>query len=332
MIISRTPYRMSFFGGGTDYRPYFTEYGGSVISATINKYCYISLRPLPPFFGFKYQIKYSLCEATNEYDEIKHPSARECLRYLSVPNVSMTHDGDLPARSGLGSSSAFTVGLLNALHALRGEYIDAQKLAEEAIHIEQEMIGENVGVQDQIAVAVGGFNRLNFTSEGFEVQPLIVSQARKQQLSGNLMMFFTGLQRTASDIAKDQIQNTKRNLSGLSAIKKLTDEAEMILLGNRSLSAFGELLDEMWNLKKSLSNKITNEHIENIYTRAKQAGAIGGKLMGAGGGGFIFFYVEPDKQESVKKALSDLLYIPFSFESNGSKVIYYDVAETGFQK
>lgn len=213
MIITKTPYRMSFLGGGTDYKPYFMEYGGSVISTTIDKYCYISARKLPPFFEHSIMAKYSYVEAVTEWDEVRHPSIRECLRYMDINDISISHDGDLPARSGLGSSSAFTVGLLNALHALKGEYCDKLSLAKQAIYVEQEMIKENVGVQDQIAVAVGGFNRISFSADGYKVRPIVISHERKQELDNNLMLFFTGYTRIASDIAKEQIKNTHNKIS-----------------------------------------------------------------------------------------------------------------------
>lgn len=323
MIISQTPYRMSFFGGGTDYNPYYVKHGGSVISTTINKYCYVTLRHLPPFFEHKYQIKWSQVEGVSRVEDIKHPSVRACLQYIGEENISLTHDGDLPARSGLGSSSSFTVGMLNALHTLHGEYASAEQLAKEAIHVEQDILHEHVGVQDQIASAYGGFNRIYFSKDGFDVRPIIISQERKHELDGNIMLFFTGLQRIASEIAKDQISGMDRNLMELARIQQLTDEAALVLQGSGSLREFGLLLDEMWELKKSLSQKISNDHIDDIYARAKEAGAVGGKLMGAGGGGFIFFYVEKEAQNAVKEALSDLLYIPFNFESSGSRIIFY---------
>jgi len=314
---------MSFFGGGTDYNPYFKKYGGSVISTTINKYCYVTLRHLPPFFGHKYQIKWSHVEGVNRIEDIKHPSVRACLQYLGEEDISLTHDGDLPARSGLGSSSSFTVGMLNALHALRGEYASAEQLAKEAIHIEQDILRENVGVQDQVAAAYGGFNRIHFSRNGIDVCPIIISPKRKSELEGRIMLFFTGLQRIASEIAQEQVAGIERNLKELASIKDLTERAAQVLHNDGSLRDFGLLLDEMWNLKKGLSSRISNERIDDIYERAKKAGAVGGKLMGAGGGGFIFFYVEPEDQENVKKALSDLLYIPFEFTANGSEIIFY---------
>lgn len=323
MIISRTPYRMSFFGGGTDYNPYFEKYGGSVISVTINKYCYVTLRHLPPFFGHKYQIKWSCVESVNRIEDIKHPSVRACLQYIGEDNISITHDGDLPARSGLGSSSSFTVGMLNALHALNGNYASPEQLAREAIHVEQDILHENVGVQDQVAAAYGGFNRIYFSRDGIDVRPIIISQKRKHMLDNNIMLFFTGLQRTASEIAQEQVDNIEKKIIDLNRIQDLTEEAAQILQSDKSLNEFGLLLDEMWWIKRGLSSKISNERIDNIYERAKKAGAVGGKLMGAGGGGFIFFYVEKEAQEFVKRSLNELLYVPFEFENGGSKIVVY---------
>jgi len=323
MIISRTPYRMSFFGGGTDYNPYFEKYGGSVISATINKYCYVTLRHLPPFFEHKYQIKWSCVESVNRIEDIKHPSVRACLQYIGEDNISITHDGDLPARSGLGSSSSFTVGMLNALHALNGNYASPEQLAREAIHVEQDILHENVGVQDQVAAAYGGFNRIYFSRDGIDVRPIIISQKRKHMLDNNIMLFFTGLQRTASEIAQEQVDNIEKKIIDLNRIQDLTEEAAQILQSDKSLNEFGLLLDEMWWIKRGLSSKISNERIDDIYERAKKAGAVGGKLMGAGGGGFIFFYVEKEVQEFVKRSLNELLYVPFEFENGGSKIVVY---------
>ena len=323
MIITKTPYRISFLGGGTDYKPYFMEYGGSAISTTIDKYCYLFVRELPPFFDHKIIAKYSIVEKENVIDNVKHPAIRECLRYAGVNDISIAHDGDLPARAGLGSSSSFTVGLLNALHALKGEYRDQLTLAKEAIHIEQDMIRENVGVQDQIAVAVGGLNRIYFNAEGYEIRPIVISAERRRTLVNNLMLFFTGLVRFASDIAKSQIENTNQKLKELHEMSQLVDEGERILSSEADMGEFGKLLDHTWKIKKTLTEKISTPVIDDIYQRAMKAGATGGKILGAGGGGFIMFYVEPDKQENVRKELKELLEVPFNFEKDGSRVIHY---------
>jgi len=323
MVITQTPFRISFLGGGTDYRPYFMENGGSVISTTIDKYCYINIRKLPPFFNHRSRVTYSQVENFNEIDEIDHPSVRECLRYLDMNDVSITHDGDLPAKTGLATSSAFTVGLLNGLHALRGEYIDSMTLSKEAIHVEQEMIKENVGVQDQLAVAHGGLNRIYFTSEGYFVRPIIISSERKQLLNDSLIMIYTGLSRFASDIAKDQIEITSQKINELKNMCSMVDDGEKILTSNCDINDFGRLLHESWQIKRSLTKSISNDNIDEIYQTAMKNGAIGGKLLGAGGGGFVLLYVEPEKQDKVKHSLSNLLHVPFNFENNGSRVLYY---------
>ncbi len=327
MIITKTPYRISFFGGGTDYRPYFEEFGGSVLSTTINRYCYLFIRTLPPFFEHSISAKYSVVETVKEVDELHHPSVRECLRYMDVDDISISHDGDLPARAGLATSSAFTVGLLNGLHALKGEYIDQLSLAKEAIHVEQDLIKENVGVQDQLAVACGGLNRICFTAEGYNVRPIIIHADRKANLSDNLMLFFTGVVRTASEIAKEQINGTKTKLNELHEMSEMVQVGEDILSSDTDLNEFGRLLNHTWELKRSLSSKITTSDIDAIYAKAIQSGAVGGKLLGAGGGGFLLFYVEKDKQENVRKALGQLLEVPFGFENDGSQVIHYTLEE-----
>lgn len=321
MIISQTPYRISFFGGGTDYRPYFMEYGGSVLSTTINRYCYITLRKLPPFFEHKSRLSYSKIELFSNIDELEHPSVRECLRYTGCNRVSITHDGDLPARAGLGTSSTFTVGMLNALHALKGEYVDPLTLACEAIHVEQDMIQENVGVQDQLAAAIGGLNRLYFSAEGYDYRPIILSEKRKQEFNDHLMLFFTGIFRYATEVAAEQIKNTKSKLKELHEMSKMVDIGEELLCKG-DLEGFGKLLHESWLLKRGLSSKISTSDIDILYQRALKAGAIGGKLLGAGGGGFLLLFVLPEKQEAVKKELSELLYVPFEMGRLGSRIIY----------
>ena len=292
MVITKTPYRISFFGGGTDYRPYFEEYGGSVLSTTINRYCYLFVRSLPPFFEHSVSAKYSIVETVKEIDELHHPSVRECLRYMNINNVSISHDGDLPARAGLATSSAFTVGLLNGLHALKGEYIDQLSLAKEAIYIEQDLIKENVGVQDQLAVSCGGFYRIYFTADGYDVRPVIISPERKTLLNNNLMLFFTGIVRTASEIAEEQIKGTKNKLNELHEMSEMVQTGEEILSSNTDINEFGMLLDHTWKLKRSLSSRITTDDIDAVYMKAIKEGATGGKLLGAGGGGFLLLYVE----------------------------------------
>ena len=326
MIISRTPHRVSFFGGGTDYPGYYLEYGGKVLGTAIDKYCYLNVRKLPPFFNHKHRIVYSLQENVNTLGEIKHPSVRETLKYLNIDfGVSIHHDGDIPARSGMGSSSAFTTGLLKSMLALKGKYISNKELAKEAIHIEQDLIKENVGSQDQTFAAFGGFNIIEFFKNGeINVNPVIISPGRLKQFESSLMLFFTGLSRIASSVAKEQVNNIKTNLDRLHKMKELVDNAVEILSSEHTpLRAFGELLNHTWQLKKTLSKNISTPQVEEIYERALNAGAVGGKLLGAGGGGFVLFYVEPEDQAKVRRELKDYLHIPFSFDYDGSKIVVY---------
>jgi len=325
MIISRTPFRISFFGGGTDYPVWYEENGGAVISASINKYCYITCRYLPPFFGYKYRIVYSQREAVNELSEINHPSVRECLRFMNLgKGVEIHHDGDLPARTGLGSSSSFTVGLLNALYALKGKMVSKKQLALEAIHVEQGMIKEHVGSQDQTIAAFGGFNKITFNNQNIEVQPVTVDLEKMQYFQKHLMLFFTGLSRTASEIAEKQIKETANKKKELSAMQEMVAAAMDILNQNKdNFDEFGKLLNESWQIKRSLTSKISTPLIDEIYEAAIRAGATGGKLLGAGGGGFVLFFVKPELQPQVRRALSKLLYVPFRFDTLGSQIIYY---------
>lgn len=321
MVISQTPYRISFFGGGTDYRPYFMEYGGSVLSTTIDRYCYLTLRRLPPFFDHSSRLSYSKIELFSSADQVQHPSVKACLKYMDLRGVSITHDGDLPARAGLGTSSTFTVGLLNAMHALKGEFVDPLTLAAEAIHVEQDLIGENVGVQDQMAASIGGLNRLYFNADGYDYRPIILHPERKQRLEESLMLFFTGIFRYASQVAAEQVRNTPNKIRELQEMSRLTDEGERALVSG-DVNDFGRLLHESWQLKRSLSGKISTGEIDDMYARAREAGAIGGKLLGAGGGGFLMFYVKKEDQEFVKRALKDLLYVPIHIGQMGSRIIY----------
>lgn len=325
MIISRTPFRISFFGGGTDYPVWYRENGGAVLNTTINKYCFISCRFLPPFFQHKYLIRYRLREEVNALADILHPSVRECLKFLDVhQGIEMVHTSDLPARSGIGSSSAFTVGFLNALYALSGKMAGKRRLASEAIWIEQHCIGENVGSQDQVAAAFGGLNRIQFTgTDSFVLQPVTVSQRRITELQNHLMLFFTGFSRTASEIASEQIKNTQAKSRELETIGQMVSEAAAILNSDDSLEDFGRLMHDSWQLKRSLSSKITTTTIDRMYQTALEAGAIGGKLCGAGGGGFLLLFVPPRKRRMVQRALHDLLYVPFEFDNLGSQITYY---------
>lgn len=325
MIISRTPFRISFFGGGTDFPVWYKQNGGAVLSTTIDKYCYISCRRLPPFFEYKHRIVYSKYEQTNEIDEIVHPSARETFRFMDIKDgLEIHHDGDLPARSGLGSSSAFTVGLLHALYALKGNIVTKKKLSLEAIHIEQEMIKENVGSQDQVAVTFGGLNRIEFKgNHNIGVTPITINKARRQQFQDHLMLFFTGFSRLASEIEADKLGQISKKEAELSKMYGMVDKAVGILDGEGDLSGFGELLNESWILKKSLSDKVSTPDIDTIYKTALNNGAIGGKLLGAGGGGFILFFVKPENKEKVRRSLDHLLHVPFNFDTTGSQLIFY---------
>ncbi len=326
MIISRTPFRISFFGGGTDYPVWYREHGGAVLATSINKHCYITCRYLPPFFEHKYRIVYSKTEQTQNISEIQHLSARETLNFLDINRgVEIHHDGDLPARTGLGSSSAFTVGLLNALYALKGKMVTKRQLALDAIHIEQDRLKENVGSQDQTTAAFGGFNKIEFGGEQqILVQPITLNSRKCQLLQDHLMLFFTGFSRTASEIAGEQIRKTPDKKNELIRMREMVEEAISILNGGDSdITDFGRLLHEGWMIKRSLTDKISTAQIDKIYETALNAGALGGKLLGAGGGGFILFFVEPEFQQRVKEKLKNLLYVPFKFENLGSQIIYY---------
>ncbi len=326
MIISRTPFRISFFGGSTDYPTWYRENGGVVLNTTIDKYCYISCRYLPPFFEHNYLIRYRLREQVNSIDEIKHPSVRESLRYLRIEEgIEMVHTSDLPARSGIGSSSAFTVGFLNTLYALSGRMVGKRQLASNAIYVEQDIIGEHVGSQDQVAAAFGGLNRMEFNSkENFLVQPVTVNQEKITELQNHLMFFFTGFPRTASEIASEQIRNTSSKTAELCTMKEMVEQAINILnTSSDGIESFGHLLNESWKLKRSLSSQISTSEIDNMYDCALKAGALGGKLCGAGGGGFMLLFVPPRKQRMVKEALKNLLYVPFHFETLGSQITLY---------
>ncbi len=326
MIISRTPFRISFFGGGTDYEPWFREHGGAVLSTTIDKYCYLNCRFLPPFFEHRSRIVWSEIERIDDRRQIRHPVIRAVLDLLKIDEgVEIHHHADLPARSGLGSSSSFTNGVLLAAHALLGQMICKRELAELAIHVERTMLAENVGVQDQIATAHGGLNKILIDRDGgFTIEPLILPRSRMSDFHGHLMLFFTGLSRNASDIAAEQIASIAKKQSELHAMRALVDEGERILTGNGPLEAFGRLLHETWQLKRGLSARIAPQLVDDVYARALQAGALGGKLLGAGGGGFMLFFVAPERHSHVRSAMDSLVHVPFSFESGGAQLIYYD--------
>lgn len=326
MIISRTPFRISFFGGGTDYPVWYKEHGGAVLATSIDKYCYINLRHLPPFFDYNYRLVYSKSEQIQDISEIQHPSIRETLRFMkSDQGLEIHHDADLPARSGLGSSSSFTVGLLNAMYAMKGKMVTKRQLALDAIHVEQDLINENVGSQDQTSAAFGGFNKIEFGGEQeIQVQPITIGPKKSQDLQDHLMLFFTGFSRIASEIAGEQIKKTPDKTTELNRLLEMVNEAIGILNSSDSdITNFGRLLHESWIIKRNLTNKITTSEVDKIYETAMQAGALGGKLLGAGGGGFILFFVEPVFQPMVKEKLKNLLHVPFKFDTLGSQIIYY---------
>lgn len=315
---------MSFFGGGTDMREFYEENGGSVLSTTFDKYCYVTVRHLPRFFAYTSELVYADIERINNINEIKHPLIRNLMKFKDMHEIRLSYEADLPARTGLGTSSSFAVGMLNAFYGMKGKRVDKRRLADEAIYAERVLCKEDGGIQDQIAAAFGGLNRIDISKNGYQVIPIIMSNQRKKSFNDNLMLFFTGFSRVSSDIQK----NTKKNMSGkikqLLEMKRLVSTAERILTDNKAdLNEFGQLLDYTWKLKRGISKGITTDLIDEIYKSAVEAGAIGGKLLGAGGGGFLLFYVEKDKQSRVMAALHDFLYVPFAFETEGTHVIYF---------
>ena len=322
MIITKTPFRMSFFGGGTDMESYFRENGGAVLSTTFDKYCYVNVRHLPRFFDWSTELSYSQTERVSSVDDIQHPAIRNAMKLLDMHEIRLMYEADLPARSGLGTSSSFAVGMLNAFYALKGKYADKKKLADEAIYLERVLCNEAGGWQDQIAASFGGFNRINFNADGYEVLPVIISSERKKQLNENLLMFFTGFTRFSSEVQKtNKVVDKKAQLKEMLA---LVDDAERVLIDKtKSLDDFGYLLDHTWKLKRQTGSSISTNSIAALYQKGIEAGALGGKLLGAGGGGFLVFYVQPEKQDAVRWAMKDLLYIPFRFEDGGTRVIHY---------
>jgi D-glycero-alpha-D-manno-heptose-7-phosphate kinase len=329
MVISRTPYRMSFFGGGTDYPAWYKKEGGSVLSATINKYCYITCRNLPPFFGTKHRIVWSHIECANTFSEILHPAVREGLRYLGLDpheGLEIHHQGDLPARSGIGSSSAFSVGMIHALLGFRGKMVSKKELAIKAIEFEQNVLKECVGAQDQLAASYGGINRFNFFQNGdIQRHPILMTEEKRRDLEARLMLFYLGTNRLGSELAAKMVANMPTKAVHLRRMQQMVDEANGILQNGKSLDYIGELLHEAWTLKQTLADGITNPEVQSAYETARQHGAIGGKLMGSGGTGFMFFYVPIEKQADVKQALKHYLHVPFSFEREGSTIVHYDL-------
>lgn len=326
MIITRTPFRISFFGGGTDYPTWYKEHGGAVLSTTIDKYCYVSCRKLPPFFDHKHRIVYSKIENVKDIEEINHPAVKAIFRWANIRNgIELHHDGDLPARSGLGSSSSFTVGLIHALSAMDGNLITKEDLAKNALHVEQNLIGESVGSQDQIAASYGGFNLIDFYKNGnFSVSPMVIREDRLEELQSHLMLFFTGFSRIADEIARSKIQNFHSHEGELRAIREMVDHG-ISILGNKNtgIEDFGRLLDFSWQHKRKLSEKVSTDAIDQIYSTAIKSGAIGGKILGAGGGGFMLLFAPPDMHSRIAENLSHLVRVNFKFEDSGSKVVLY---------
>lgn len=325
MIITKTPFRMSFFGGGTDIPSFFNDYGGAVISSTFDKYSYVNVRHLPPFMPYVTELVYNRIERVNEIDEIEHPAIREAMRFLDIHEIRLTYEGDLPARTGLGTSSTFAVGMLNAFYALKGKSVGKRKLAEDAIYLERELCKENGGWQDQIAAAYGGLNRIDFQNNQFKVTPIIIHPDRKKLLNDSLMLFYTGVSRYSSEVQKDTMSRQNEKLIQLKEMLSLVNEAQGILENKHSnMNDFGRLLHHTWELKRKIGSKISNNSIDDLYKRGLKAGALGGKLLGAGGGGFLLFYVEPDRRDNLLKALNELMQVPFRFESEGTTVIHYN--------
>jgi D-glycero-alpha-D-manno-heptose-7-phosphate kinase len=329
MVISRAPYRISLFGGGTDYPGWIREHGGAVLATAIDKYCFITCRYLPPFFEHRLRVVYSKIEDCQSVADVQHPVVRSVLQMLRVERgLEIHHDGDLPARSGMGSSSAFTVGLLNALYALMGRMTSRKQLATDAIHVEQDLIKETVGSQDQILAAFGGFNYIEFKRDGsFNVEPVTLPRERLKDLNDSLMLFYTGLRRTASEVASTYVTDLEARAKQLTRIRQMVDEGVSILSGRDSLDGVGDLLDESWRLKRSLSGAVSNSQVDEIYAEAKRGGALGGKLLGAGGGGFVLFYVPAGCRQQVRERLRNLLWVPFRFDTGGSQIIFFSPQE-----
>lgn len=316
---------MSFFGGGTDIPTFFNEHGGAVISTTFDKYCFVNVRHLPPFMPYFSELVYSKIERVNSIDDILHPLIRECMRFHDIHEIRLTYEGDLPARTGLGTSSTFAVGMLNAFCALKGKMMSKALLAQEAIHVERNILHEHGGWQDQVAAAYGGFNRIDFKDNQFKVSPIIIHPDRKNQLNDSLLLFYTGVTRFSSEVQKDTFADPEAKKAQLKEMLSLVDEAQSILEDrNSDLNDFGRMLDQTWKLKRGTGNKVSNCSIDTLYERGIRAGALGGKLLGAGGGGFLLFFAEPEKKQTVIDALDDLMHVPFRFENEGTSIVYYN--------
>ena len=319
---------MSFFGGGTDLPSFFNEHGGAVISTTFDKYCYVNVRHMPPFHPYISELVHNRFERVNNIEDIEHPLIRECMRLHDIHEIRLTYEGDLPARTGLGTSSTFAVGMLNAFCALKGKMMSKRQLAQEAIHVERDVLQEHGGWQDQIAAAFGGLNRIDFKDGNFSVHPIIISPERKKELDENLLLFYTGIQRFSSEIQADTFAKPTDKVQQLKDMLALVNEAEKVLCDrDASLNEFGRMLDTTWILKRGTGVKVSNGSIDELYSKAIKAGALGGKLLGAGGGGFLLFYCEKDKQEALKAALEQLMIVPFHFENEGTHILYYNPAE-----
>lgn len=329
MVISRTPYRISFFGGGTDYPAWYRNHGGAVLATTINKYCHITCRFLPPFFEHRFRVMWSKIENCQSVEEITHPAVRGVITYLNMTRgLEIHHDGDLPARSGIGSSSSFTVGMLNALYALQGQMVGKPRLAKESIHIEQDLLKENVGSQDQVLAAHGGFNQVIFHPRGeITVVPMTLRRERLEELESHLMLFYTGVSRTASAVVESYIETIEEKRSSLRLMQDLLKEAVEVLNSSADIGQFGELLHENWQIKRELAPGISTAHVDELYEAARAAGAIGGKLCGAGGGGFLLLFVPPSKAKQVRERFDSFVEVPFRFESSGSRILFFDVEE-----
>lgn len=325
MIITKTPFRMSFFGGGTDMESFFREYGGAVLSTTFDKYCYVNVRHLPRFFDYNTELSYSKTERVTDVEQIQHPAIRNAMKMLNMYEIRLTYEADLPARSGLGTSSSFAVGMLNAFYCLKGKYADKKKLAEKAIYLERVLCEEAGGWQDQIAASFGGMNRIDFNKDGtYDVRPIIIHPDRKKLLNDNLLMFFTGFTRFSSEMQKVNQTGYDEKIKQLQQMYALVDDAEKVLEDKHSdLDDFGRLLDTTWRLKRQTGGAITTNSIDALYEKGISSGALGGKLLGAGGGGFLVFYVQPEKKKAVMEAMKELLYVPFRFEDGGTRVIHY---------
>lgn len=324
MIITKTPFRMSFFGGGTDMPQYFKNHKGAVLSTTFDKYVYVTVRHLPRFFDYSTEIVYSKTERVNNLSDIEHPMVKNAMKMCKMHELHISYDADLPAKSGLGTSSTFAVGLLNSFNCLKGKYASKRKLADDAIYLERNLCNEAGGWQDQIAASFGGLNRIDFEGDSYKVTPIIISPERKNKLNDNLMLFFTGFTRFSADIQKTTVKSIEEKNAQLEKMVNLVDDAQRILEDEKAdLDEFGKLLDTTWKLKKQTGSQISNSPIDELYSKGIEAGALGGKLLGAGGGGFLLFYIKPENQDKLRNALRGLMEVPFRFENEGTSVVYY---------